>query len=327
LLRRERFERPSSPATSEEGPPGQSGPNHFLTARVYRPQRRDGAIPPAVISGLSFALALALIVRGLLRGVTFVAFAGDVIAVALLFLAAAFAYWSYCVYTLRYLVDDDGLVVVWGFVRNVIPVDQIDRIVLGRRFGAPRIWGITWPGCQVGRGRADRLGEVLFYSTHRSPADLVYVITPETTFGLSLADARGMARAIQTAQERPRGGERPAVVYGALPLQALLRDVRVLLLAGAALFAFLVGVGYLAGRYQSLPPRLSFAYPPTDGPQRIGQQTELVRLPLTAFLWLLAGYGLAAWSHSRLRAVSYSLLAGTLFAECLYAVAAVAAAH
>jgi hypothetical protein len=327
LLRRDRFDKTPSSEATEGSPALPAGASPFLTARVYRPQRRDGAIAPAVLSGLSFALALALAIRGALRGVTFAAFGGDLIALLLLVLAAVFAYWSYCVYTLRYLVDDDALVVIWGLVRNVIPVDQIDRIVLGRRFRTPRISGITWPGCQVGRGYVDSLGQVLFYSTHRAPADLVYVITREATFGLSLADARGMARAIQTAQEHPRRTDRPSVIYGALPLQALLRDRRVLILGGAALIAFLIGVGYLASRYKGLPLNVAFSYPPTDGPQRIGKRTELARLPLTAFLWLLAGFALAAWSHSRLRAVAYSLLAGTLFAECLYALASIAAAH
>lgn len=308
-------------------PSGQAGVSHFLTARVYRSQRRDGAIAPAVLAGLSVLLALALVIRGLLRGVTFAAFGGDVIAVCLLATAAVFAYWSYSIYTLRYLVDDDALVIVWGAVRTVIPVQQIDRIVLGRGYGTPRITGISWPGCQVGRGRVERLGDVLFYSTHRTATDLVYVITPSATFGLSLADARGMARAIQTAQERTRENGRTTVIYSALPFQALLEDRRVLILGAAALLAFLVAVGFIASRYHGLPLSLPFSYPPTDGPQRIGHRAELVRLPLTAFFWLLAGFALAGWSHSRLRAVSYSLLAGTLFAECLYAVAAVAAVH
>ena len=152
--------------------------------------------------------------------------------------------------------------------------------------------------------------------------------TADLTLGLSLTDARGLARAIQAAQEHaPSDGVRAVAVHRILPGQALLADRRALLLVGAAVLLFLVGAGYIAGRYQSLPRTMAFPYPPANGPQRTGPRGELMRLPVTALLWLLLGLGLASWSYTKLRPVSYSVLAGTVFAECLYAVAALAAAH
>lgn len=272
-------------------------------------------------------LAVGLLVRGALRGISFAAFAGDVVAAILLCLAVLIGYWAYALYHLRYVVDED-LVVVWGATRQVIPVGQIERIVLGRKFGNPRMDGISWPGCCVGRGHVESIGEVLFYSAHRSPAELVYVSTPQATFGLSLADARGLARTVQAAQEQERGEPgRVMALHGTFPGQALLMDRRAVLLAGAALIVFLVAAGYIASRYLALPLTLPLPYPPAEGPQRVGQRSELLRLPATALVWLIAGLVIAAWSHTRLRGVSYSVLVGTLFAECLYAIAAFAAAH
>jgi len=301
---------------------------NFSAAHVFRPSWRDGATPPALGSVLALLLAVALIVRGLVRGVSFASFAGDVDALVLVGLACLFAYWAYAVYTLRYAVDDESLVIVWGWTQHVVPVDQVQRIVLGRRLGKPGIDGLSWRGCHVGRGRVERFGEVHFFSAHRTPADLVYLTTPNATFGISLADPRGLARTVLAAQERSAG--RPARVelpYQLAPAQSLLNDSRALALAGGAFVAFLLAAGYIASRYQALPPQISFSYPPSYGPESIRDRSELLRLPLTALLWLVVGLIIAVWSHTKVRAVSYVVLLGTFFAECLYAVAALASAH
>ncbi len=265
-----------------------------------------------------------LLIRGALRGVDFATFAGDVIAVALLLAGGLVLYWSYALYELRYTVDDEALTVVWGLTRVVVPVTQIDRIILGRRYGDPRIRGIAWPGYQVGRANVPRLGTVLFFSAHRSPSEIVYVMTPETTFGLSVGDAQGFARAVQASQENASPSFEPVTArYSMLPAVDILRDRYAMALLGAATVAFLVAAGYIFSRFPALPARLAIDY----APGRSGGREELLRLPLTALIWLLIGFGAGAWTHARLRSACYALLIGTLFVECLYAVGAIAAAH
>jgi len=301
---------------------------NYPMAHVFRPPRGAGVAIGAAIAAAALILGLVSLVHGSVSRVSFAAFGSELFGVVLVALGALLTYWTLALYNLSYVVEDDVLVIVWGLTRQLIPVEQIDRIVLGKKYGEPKLSGIRWPGCCVGRGRAARLGEVIYYSAHRTPADLVYVRTPAATYGLSLSDARGLARTIQAAQDA--GGNRdevPSVAHAALSLQSLLLDRPAILLAGAALLAFLVAAGYIYSRYQALPGSLSLPYPPTNGVQRIGRRSELLRLPFTALLWLIISVGLAAWAHSRLRAIAYTLLAGTLFAECLYAIAALAAAH
>jgi hypothetical protein len=273
-------------------------------------------------------LGLALLIRGALRGITFATFGGDVLGVALLLLGAQFLYWGYALYELRYAVDDESLLIIWGITRIVVPVHQIERIVLGQKFGEPRLRGISWPGYHVGHGRVSRIGEVLFYSAHHSAKELVYLSTAEATFGLSLADPRGLARSIQIAQEQePREPSATVAQYRALPEFGILGDDLALLLGLVALAGFLLTAGYVYYRYQALPVSLPLDFPPTGGVQRAGQRSELLQLPLTALIWLVIGFAIAVWSRPRLRTVCYSVLAGTAFVECLYAVAALAAAH
>lgn len=301
---------------------------NYPTAHVFRPPRGAGAAIGASISGFALVLGLISLIHGVLSPVSFAAFGSEVFGAVLLAAGTLIAYWAFALYNLRYVVEDDALIIVWGLTRQIVPVEQIMRIVLGKKYGEPKLSGIHWPGYCVGRGHIARIGDVIYYSAHRTPADLVYVSTPRLTYGLSLGDARGLARTIQAAQDA--GGNReeiPSVAHTALSLQSLWLDRPAIWLAGAALLAFLVAAGYIYSRYQALPVSLSLPYPPTNGVQRVGQRSELMRLPLTALIWLLLGCGLAAWAHSRLRAIAYTLLAGTLFAECLYAIAALAAAH
>ena len=300
----------------------------YPNAHVFRPPRGIGAALGGAVAVAAVVLGLTLVVRGFLESVSFAAFGSEVLGWLLLALGAVVAYWAYALYELRYIVDDESLVIVWGFTSQVIPVDQIERIVLGRSYGEPRLTGLRWPGCNVGLGHVPRIGPVLFYSAHRTVADLVYVRTPTATFGLSLGDARGLARAIQSAQETSAPSEVATVaIHRALSLQGFLHDRAAVLLTGAAFLAFLVVAGYIYGRYQALPLQLPLPYPPANGPQRVGQRAELVRLPLTALLWLIVGVGVAFWARTRVRAICYTVLAGTLFAECLYAIGAFAAAH
>lgn len=301
---------------------------NFPASHVFRPPPGPGLGIGAGAAAVALIVGLALLLHGLTAAVSFASFASDVVGVLLLLAGAMFAYWAYALYSLRYIVDGDALIIVWGLTRQVIPVDAIERIVLGRKYGEPELRGVSWPGCHIGRGRTPRIGSVLFYSAHRSPADIVYVATPAARYGISLSDARGLARTVQAAQETAvQTGEWPSNAPLVVPGQSLLLDPAALLMAAIALVAFLIAAGYIYARYPSLPSDLQLPYPAVAGPARTGTRSELVRLPETALLWLLLGLGLGAAAHIRLRAVSYTLLAGAAFAECLYAIAALAAAH
>jgi hypothetical protein len=300
----------------------------YSSAHVFRPDDRQGAIIAASAGAIAALLGLALLVRGIGRGISFATFGGDLLGVALLILAAQIGYWAWALLEMRYSVDDAQLVIAWGLTRIVVPVQQIQRIVLGQKYGEPHVRGLSWPGCHIGRARVPRVGEVLFYSAHRTAKDVVYISTPDTTFGLSLADPRGLARSIQLAQESAPLGAGPAVAtYRTVPELGILGDSNALWLAAAAGIAFLVAAGFIFYRYQALPATLPLDYPPVNGAQRIGERGELMRLPLTALIWLLISFGIAVWAWPRLRTVCYSVLAGAVFVECLYAVAAIAAAR
>src|SRR5204862_5654228 len=84
----------------------------------------------------------------------------------------------------------------------VIPLDKIERLVPGEEFGQPSIEGLNWPGHHVGRASVPSMGEVLFYSAHRTAREILYIETPDQAYGISVPDQQIFLHSIQQAQTR-----------------------------------------------------------------------------------------------------------------------------
>ena len=86
------------------------------------------------------------------------------IAMSLLFL-----YWTWSLSALTYLIDRNALSIRWGSLRQIIPLTNIERLVAHVDEDAPSVEGINWMGHHVGKADVPNLGNVLFYSAHRTP--------------------------------------------------------------------------------------------------------------------------------------------------------------
>ena len=148
----------------------------------------------ALLSSLAGVLAMALIVKAATWPVSMTQFVAIVGAAVLLVPAVVFAYWAYACYTLHYEVSRNGLTIAWGTIRHHIPMERIEGLSAGRGEDRPDLRGLSWPGLRVGRGLVIGKTEVLFYSTHRTPEEVVYVRTPAAIYAVSPQDpARFMA--------------------------------------------------------------------------------------------------------------------------------------
>lgn len=90
-------------------------------------------------------------------------------------------------FSLRYKVDNDALVIIWGLHKKRIPWDQIDEIieVKGRANLLPYL-SASWEGYTIGLYSAKGLGSVRMFATHTRDGFLYikskmgfYGITPE----------------------------------------------------------------------------------------------------------------------------------------------------
>ena len=277
----------------------------------YQPRRTLGLLVGSVLAAWSAAVGGLLLNAALTAGpglAQLAAYGGGALAAAL---AVLFAYWCYGLATLAYRVDRNGLVIEFGTTRQVIPLDAIERLVPERSLDAgPRVRGISWPGFHVGRAELDRIGEVLVYSAHQSPEQLLYVMTTERTYALSVEDP---ARFAEEIQRRQRLGPTAAVAHRVerwgIPAHSIWHDRRALLLLAVALAAALAMWAQVAARYPDLPPTLDIAFPPgaDAGHVTVVERSALLDLPRVATALLAVNLALGALAHGRTRAAAYVL--------------------
>ena len=277
----------------------------------YQPRRTLGLLVGAVLASWLAAIGVLLLNAGITAGVgpaQLAAYGGAAVAAAI---ALLFAYWCYGLATLAYRVDRNGLVIEWGTTRQVIPLGSIERLVPERSLDdTPRVRGISWPGCHVGRAELARIGDVLVYSAHQSPEELLYVMTSERTYAISVEDPVRFAEEVQRRQEL---GPTAVVAHHAerwgVSAQPLWQDRRALVLLVVALAAAVAMWGQVVARYPGLPPTLDIAFPPTSGVERLTvvERSAILEMPRVATAMLVVNLMLGALAHARNRAAAYVL--------------------
>ena len=295
-------------------------------ATVFRPATRQPVLVAGGVAGAAALLALVLLLRGVTDGVTFAAFLCYVVAGALVAAAAVAGYWAWALSRLRYELGHGALTIVWGFTRQIVPLVNMERVIRGRATGAPHLDGPLIPGwpASVGRGRAPRIGRVLLYSTHTSPAGLLYLITPGVRYGISPIDQDGFIRALQQAMPAEEDAwareirqEVRRERIGTLPALA---DRAALAACAAGVLLGLLAIAVVFARYGGLPDRPVIPFPDGD---HVARRREVLGIPLAAAALLLINAGGGVALHRGLRPAAYVLFLGGAFAQLLLLVAAI----
>lgn len=290
---------------------------------VFRPDSQRPAAIAAGAAGIALLLALGVLVRGFVEGINFAGFASFVAALLLLGVAGAAGYWAWALRGLRYELRDGTLEIVWGLTRQVVPVAHIERVVRGRALGLPVVRGVDLPywGCHVGRARVPRLGSVIFYSTHRTPAEILYLATPSQVYGISPLHAQGLIGALQAALAEMDAEEerRQEVVRHPLAALSVWADRFGLLAAALGTVVALAAVGVVFARYTGIPERTVLNFPNGERP---GSKTALLGIPAAAIALLLINLVAGLSLHRPLRPVAYTLLLGGIAVQSILLVAA-----
>lgn len=289
-----------------------------------QPPRAMGALVGAAISGWCLLLMTVLLWRGAMLDIDIGAFAAYLAATLFFALALLFAYWTYGCLTMRYHMDRNGLTIRWGDIRQLIPIDRIKAIIPGRDQPEPKISGVSWLGHHVGHGQVGALGDVMFYATHRSHEELLYVVTDAGTYGITVKDEARFAEDLEGHQKMghvvslPQVTERHSIA--AMPFW---HDMIAQLLALGAMIACAVTLGYVFANYEGLADSIPFAYPSFGGLTRIDDRRELLMIPVTGLgllaLNLVLGFFLHAWE----RAIGYLLLATAIGLQIVLLAAAI----
>jgi hypothetical protein len=235
--------------------------------------------------------AIALIVRGPIGPRSAIL---GLLALVLVPVIGRLGLWVLGYYRMAYEVSRDGLVVQWGFLRQVIPIQEISRIASGRELVGGLV-GIRWPGYMVGqsrvRARDDRIVEALVYATTPVEGHLViftssgvaYVISPadRTAFIEEFKVRRRLGPVQRLTQETVQPWFLKRAIWADRPL---LRAVVIAVLLNAILFAA------TAWRYPELPAELPLQY--RFDPEAARSVAGALR-PRSA-IWMMPRVGLAA---------------------------------
>ncbi len=244
-------------------------------------------------------------------------FLGLLIALSLPLLTIL-GYLLYGLFSLSYLIGRDSLVICWARRQEIVPLAAIESTIPAETLGEEiKIRGLRWPGYCIARGRGDKAGEVLFFSSDR-PAEQLLITTPTMSYIVSPSNRTGFLSALRARQRLGPAQElQQATQDRGLVALSVWRDWKALGLmasggvANAGLFA------YIAARYPFLPelvPLLSEA----GQVKLIGTKEELLELPIIGLVVFLANTIVGFILHRWERPVTYFLTAIALVVQILF---------
>ena len=270
----------------------------------YQPPRALGLLVGATFTLWALSIAALLINFASASDFEFSAVLAITGAVAAAALASLFGYWTYALATMNYALDRNGLVIQWGVTRQVVPLGDIERLVPGTSVGIPSVKGVSWLGYHIGRATIERIGDVLFYTTHQNAEQVLYVMTSERNYAISVEDPAGFARQVQIRQDL---GPTARVTHHAQRLgsaaQAFWYDPIGRILVAAALFATFLMWSLVSLRYPDLPAALELHFPAAENTGLVDVRTKdsILQLPQIATLILainlVVGFFLHAWER------------------------------
>jgi len=291
---------------------------------TYQPPRALGMLVGGALTLWAFAIAALLVNHAVAADFGFTGVLAVTGALAAGALASLFGYWTYALGTLSYALDRNGLVIHWGVTRQVVPLGAIERLVPGTSVGVPSVRGVSWLGYHVGRASIERIGDVLFYSTHQAPEQVLYVMTTERNYAISVADPAGFARQVQIRQDL---GPTARVTHHAQRLgsaaQAFWYDPVGRVLVAAALVASFLMWTVVSLRYPGLPAAFELHFPAFEDSGLVDIQTKdaLLDLPRTATVLLVINLGLGFLLHTWERVAGYVLFLAAAAIQVAFAAA------
>ena len=292
---------------------------------AFRPASAVGTLYGLAIAAFALAVGGGLLYQGLTMDVQLVQMLPLLVGAGLLLLGLLFLYWTWGCSSLRYIVDRNALSIRWGNVQQIVPLANIDKLIPASA-DPVRIEGVNWTGHHIGRGEVPELGEVLFYSAHRAPNEVLFVVTASETYGISVPDHVFFAQTVQSNQSRGALFEqRQAVRRWGIAAQSFWLDPVARVLTLVMVGAFAVVLGYVLDMYPGLPQSVPLRFPSLGGVVRVADRSELLDIPRSAFGFLAVDLVLAVLLHTWERMVGYVLLLAGIAIQVMLLVAAIVA--
>jgi hypothetical protein len=292
---------------------------------AFRPAVATGTLYGFLITVVALAVGGFLLYQGLTMDPQLVQIVPLLAGALWVGLGLLFAYWTWGCSSMRYIVDRNALSIRWGNVQQIVPLASIEKLIPADSEPI-RVSGVNWAGHHVGRAEVDDMGEVLFYSAHRKPDEVLYVVTPTETYGISVPDHVFFAQTVQSHQSRGSLFEqRQAVRRWGIAVQSFWMDPVARVLSLVMLGAFIAVLAYVLDMYPGLSQSVALRFPSLGGVVRVTDKSELLDIPRSAFGFLAVDLILASMLHSWERMVGYVLLLAGVAIQVMLLVAATVA--
>lgn len=288
---------------------------------TYQPPRAIGMLIGSTLTLWSAAIAILLMNHAIAVNFGFSVVITLTCSIAAATIAALFGYWTYALGTLSYEIDRNGLVIYWGATRQVIPLEAIERIVPGTSVGIAPVRGVSWLGYHVGLASIERVGDVLFYSTHQDENQVLYVMTSGENYAISVDNPAEFAREVQIRQ-----GLGPTATVAAhaqrmgSATQAFWYDPVSHVLVGTALLASFLMWTFVSFRYPALPIVFEMHFPAHEESRLVDVRTKeaILQLPQIATILLVINLLVGFVLHTRGRIASYLLFVVATIVQLLF---------
>jgi hypothetical protein len=280
--------------------------------------------------GLAIFIVVVDIVAIVLLATRPLSFGTFILGIALIFsltLLGLMVYWLYGLFLSRYLLDRNELVIQWGAVQQVIPMEQVEVVFTGGELEGPvQFNGGKWPGHCVGFGEVPVPGgeptQALFYATV-DPQWQIYVGTPGLVYGISPAQRDDFLESLLKRMEMgPTQAVEQVTHRPGFLSWGIWQDRLALGLLGGGILAAVALLGLLTFQYPGLPLLIPLHFDAAGAPDRFGPRVQIFITPLIGLLTLLFNGVLGVFVYRRERVISYLLWGGAVLIQILVWMAA-----
>ncbi|MFN8487061.1 MAG: PH domain-containing protein [Caldilineaceae bacterium] len=225
-------------------------------------------------------------------------------------------YRTWCIYTLEYWVDRNAVTIVWGNVRQIIPLHTVKRIVQSDALEVTRPSWWQWPGPYLRNVRTAQVQNLHLLAT-RPTAECLMLDTGAAVFAISPENEAGFMAALQ---ERFQMGAavllKPKREHAAILPRLFGENPVGLILIAVGLIGVLALFGLLMVRFPTLPAELPFRYTKAGAPESIHSKSTLFVLPAIGMLAWLANGLWGMWMVYRKQVLgAYMLWGGALIVQ------------
>jgi hypothetical protein len=264
-------------------------------------------------------LDLACLVGITTRPVGPLTFILTLIVLATIPMIAVIAYELYGLARSGYNIDRNAVTIQWGSIRQIVPVESIQRIMLGTEVegGVRGFRGWRWPGLMQGQGELPEADLTVFYASTSLPQQLI-LVTPSISYAISPADVAGFIESIKARYELgPTQAVEQTTEHPSLFDWPLWSDrvAHYLLITGTTMCLLMFGL--VSFRYPQLPPVIPLHDNTLGLPDRNGPATQAFLLPLIGLLALGANTLLGSLFYRREQVAAYLLWGGTIVVQVL----------